>query len=132
MNKRPKILVVSQDEILCRSRKMILGTFFDAECAARISEARARIIATQFDLIVLCHSLRNDEGQSLTSLARTQSPHPLILAMREFCSEDVKPWADRTLEGDAGPYDLVKICAEMLGFPLRRNLKKPPLPLSAA
>jgi hypothetical protein len=121
MNKRPQVLTVGRDEILSRSRKMTLGTFFDAQCAARISEARALIVATRFDLIVLCHTLRFDESQSLASLAHIQNPGTLVLAMRQSSSEDANPWADRTLDGKAGPVDLVRKCAEMLAFPLKSN-----------
>ena len=77
-----------------------------------------------FDLIVLCHSLTVTECEQLAMLARKQIPRPQILAMSASSRiSSSKPWADKQLGVDAGPYGLVKKCAEMLGYVLKSKAR---------
>ena len=122
MNSKPNVLVVSRDEMLLRTRTMILGAFFDVQGAGRPSEARALIQGTMFDLVVLCHSLTNEECVDLVQLTHDQNPRPKILAMNGS-DRSPKPWADKQLGVDAGPYGLVKKCAEMLGYVLKSKAR---------
>lgn len=123
MNSHARVLVVSRDEMLLRTRKMILGAFFDVQTAGTSSEAKALLKAKRFDLIVLCHSLTNDECEQLAALARSQSPRPQVLAMCASSRSSARQWADKQLGVDAGPYGLVKKCAEMLGYVLKSKAK---------
>jgi DNA-binding response OmpR family regulator len=123
MNSHARVLVVSRDEMLLRTREMILGAFFTVQGAGRFSEARALLTNDNFDLVVLCHSLTDDECERLAGTARDQVHRPLILAMTASSRGIVKPWADKQLGVDAGPYGLVKKCAEMLGFVLRSKAR---------
>lgn len=123
MNSHAHVLVVSRDEMLLRTRTMILGAFFVVEGAGRLPEAVAAMKSRKFDLIVLCHSLSGDECEALTELARQNMPRPLILAMSASSGAEVRPWADKQLGVDAGPYALVKKCAEMLGYVLKSKAK---------
>jgi DNA-binding response OmpR family regulator len=123
MNSHARVLVVSRDEMLLRTRTMILGAFFVVQGAGRFLEATAALKSGKFDLIVMCHSLSGDECEALAVLALQHSPRPLILAMSASSSAEVKPWADKQLGVDAGPYALVKKCAEMLGYVLKSKAK---------
>jgi len=123
MNSHARVLVVSRDEMLLRTREMILGAFFDVRGAGRFSEARTLLANDIFDLIVLCHSLTDDECQRLAGIAHAQTPRPLILGMSASSRGALKPWADKQLGVDAGPYGLVKRCAEMLGFVLKSKAR---------
>lgn len=123
MNSHARVLVVSRDEMLLRTREMILGAFFDVHGAGRFSEARSLLTNDSFDLVVLCHSLTDDECERLAGMARGQNPRPLILGMSPSSRGSVKPWADKQLGVDAGPYGLVKKCAEMLGFVLKSKAR---------
>lgn len=123
MNSHARVLVVSRDEMLLRTREMILGAFFAVRGAGRFSEARALLINDNFDLIVLCHSLTDDECERLARMARDRSPRPLILAMSASSRASLRPWADKQLGVDAGPYGLVKKCAEMVGFVLKSKAR---------
>jgi DNA-binding response OmpR family regulator len=123
MNSHARVLVVSRDETLLRSRQMILGAFFCVESAGRFTEARSMLNSKPFDLIVLCHSLTLTECEQLATLARKQNPRPQILAMSASSRTGLKPWADKQLGVDAGPYGLVKKCAEMLGFVLKSKAR---------
>ena len=65
MNSHARVLVVSRDEMLLRTREMILGAFFVVRGAGRFSEARTLLTNNRFDLIVICHSLTEDECERL-------------------------------------------------------------------
>lgn len=122
MNYKANVLVVSRDEMLLRTREMMLGAYFDVQRAGRPSEAKALIQGTTFNLIVLCHSLTNEECEDLVRLTQNQNPRPKVLAMNGS-SQSTKPWADDQLGVDAGPYGLVKKCADMLGYMLKSKTK---------
>ena len=123
MNSHARVLVVSRDEMLLRSREMILGAFFAVRGAGRFVEARSLLTSNSFDLIVLCHSLTADECERLASMARERAPRCQVLAMSSTSRGSVKPWADKQLGVDAGPYGLLKKCAEMLGFVLKSKAR---------
>jgi DNA-binding response OmpR family regulator len=123
MMSHARVLVVSRDEMLLRTREMILGAFFHVERAGRFVEAKTLLDHKRFDLIVVCHSLTSSECEQLATLAHEQVPHPQILAMSSSSRASLLPWADKQLGVDAGPYGLVKKCAEMLGFALRSKAK---------
>lgn len=123
MNVKANVLVVSRDEMLLRTREMILGAFFSVKGAGRFSEAKTLITETNFDLVVLCHSLTNDECEHLADLAHRQNPRPLVLAMSANGNGGVKPWADKQLGVEEGPYGLLKKCFAMLGFVLKSKAR---------
>ena len=123
MTSHVRVLVVSRDEMLLRTRKMILGAFFVVEVAGRLPEAVTAMKRSKFDLIVLCHSLTADECEALAFLSQQHTPRPLILAMNPSSRTSVKTWADAQLGMDVGPYALVKKCAEMLGYVLKSKAR---------
>lgn len=102
---------------------MILGAFFAVQGAGRFVEARSLLTSNNFDLIVLCHSLSADECERLAAMAHQGTPRCLVLAMSPSSRGNVKPWADKQLGVDAGPYGLLKKCAEMLGFVLKSKAR---------
>jgi hypothetical protein len=81
------------------------------------------MLSNVFDLIVICHSLTPDECERLARLAQNQNPRPLLLAMSASSRANIKPWADKQLEVEAGPYGLLKKCAEMLGYVLKSKAR---------
>lgn len=123
MNSHARVLIVSRDEMLLRSREMILGAFFAVRSAGRFNEARTLLTSNIFDLIVICHSLPPDECERLAAMARERSPRCQVLAMSASSRSSAKLWADKQLGVDAGPYGLLKKCAEMLGFVLKSKAR---------
>lgn len=123
MNSHARVLVVSRDEMLLRSRVMILGAFFAVRGAGRFNEARALLTNFDFDLVVLCHSLTPDECERLAILTHQRGSRCQVLAMSASSRAMLKPWADKQLGVDAGPYGLLKKCAEMLGFVLKSKAR---------
>jgi DNA-binding NtrC family response regulator len=127
MNSKARVLVVSRDEMLLRTREMILGGYFNVHGAGRFSEAKALISATPFDLVVLCHSLQEDECEQLAQLVHSQVARGMVLAMDAATNDAVaRPWADRQLGVDAGPFGLLKTCVSMFGLVLKSKAKAAP------
>jgi DNA-binding response OmpR family regulator len=123
MNSNFRILIVSLDEMLLRTRELILGGFFFVEGAGRISEARSLIENHAFNLIVLCHSLTDDECAELAQLAKSRNPSIRILALSPQGS-DFKPWASKQIGVDRGPYALLNECAALLGVRLKSKARQ--------
>lgn len=111
----PRVLVVSRDVPLLRARGLMLGTFFSVLTAGTVAEARNLIEEERFDLLVLCHSLTEQECRQLTKSAQLRRSTVKVLATSPR-GKDVKPWADKQIGVDLGSYELVKVCVNMLGF----------------
>lgn len=114
-NSMPRVLVVSRDVPLLRARDLMLGTFFSVLTAGTVAEARNLIEEERFDLLVLCHSLTEQECRQLTKSAQLRRSTVKVLATSPR-GKDVKPWADKQIGVDLGSYELVKVCVNMLGF----------------
>ena len=123
MKSAATILVVSPDESLLRTREWILGTYFAVKAAGRFSEAIAMAMNFDFDLVVLCHSLPDDECNQLAIAAQRRHPSTQILALDGAGPFRSKPWSNQRVGVDAGPFGLVKKCAQMLGYPLKSKAK---------
>lgn len=115
-----RVLIVSRDEMLLRTREMIIGAYFQTTGVGRPSEAKAQLQAVHFDLIVLCHSLRSEEGEVLAELAHRQRPPAKVLALGPRTDNGArKPWADEQIGVDAGPFGLLVKSAKMVNFKIR-------------
>lgn len=117
-NSMPRVLVVSRDVPLLRTRDLMLGTFFSVLTA----EARNLIEEERFDLLVLCHSLTEQECRQLTKSAQLRRSTVKVLATSPR-GKDVKPWADKQIGVDLGSYELVKACVSMLGLRMKSKAR---------
>ena len=124
MKSQARVLIVSRDEALLRTREMLMGTYFNASRAGTPSEARTQLLTEHFDLLVLCHSLRSDEGEGLAAIAHHQEPPAKVLALRpQTDAGDPRPWADELLGVDAGPFGLLVTSAKILNFRIRSKAR---------
>ena len=118
MNAHSQILVVSRDQRLLQTRRLILGTYFEVEAAGRISEAGSLISKRDFDLIVLCDTLSEEECRQVADLVRDKDPHPTVFSIRGPGNDSAAvPVGRRVPLGS--PLQLLKECAEVLGRDLR-------------
>lgn len=124
MHEHSQILVVSRDRMLLQTRKLILGTYFNVESAGRMSEAGSILSKQEFDLIVLCDTLSNDERRQIADMVQEQKPKPTLLSLLGPGTKDVKPAVGRELSCIGGPLQLLKECAEVLGLDLRASNKQ--------
>jgi hypothetical protein len=124
MNSRLSVLIVGRDEMLLKTRAMIFGAYFQVASAGRPTEAEGRLKSTHFDLIVLCHSLREDECEHLADLAHHHAQPGKALALKPMSGlGDEKVWADDEIGVDAGPYGLLLKAAQMLNFRIHTRSK---------
>src|SRR5579859_7802071 len=127
MNCQLSVLIVSRDEMLLRTRELIFGAYFRVASAGRSTEAVAQLKSTHFDLVVLCHSLRDDEGKLLADLAHQQARPGRTLALKPITDVgNERPWADDEIGVDAGPYGLLLKAAQMLNFRISSKAKVRP------
>jgi DNA-binding response OmpR family regulator len=116
----PQVLVVSRDQMLLHTRRLILGAFFEVQGAGRIREAEALISTHTFDLIVLCYTLSASECRQVLDLVADQKPQPKVLILNPAGS----PAEDALLNHavvltEAGPYLLLKKTGELLGVDIK-------------
>ena len=119
MNSAAHVLVVSRDQMLLQTRKMILGAFFQVEAAGRVPEAEKFMKEQTFDLVVLCYSLVDDECAKMLELVKKQEPAPKVLTLRSVGNHHHRGDADHQFIIENGPYGLLKKCSEMLGYQLK-------------
>jgi len=121
MNTHSQILVVSRDQMLLQTRRLILGTYFDVEAAGRISEAGSILAKRDFDLIVLCDTLSDAECQQIAQMVREQRPQPTLLSILGPGTRGHEREVGRKLALAGGPLQLLKECANALGTDLRNK-----------
>jgi DNA-binding response OmpR family regulator len=119
MDTHSQILVVSRDQMLLQTRRLILGTYFEVEAAGRISEAGSILAKRDFDLIVLCDTLTNLECQQIAEMVRDQRPQPTVLSILGPGTKGQERQVGRKLLLSGGPLQLLRECADALGHDLR-------------
>lgn len=124
MHTHSQILVVSRDRMLLQTRQLILGTYFEVQTAGRISEAGSILSKSDFDLIVLCDTLSDPERRQIAEMVRDQRPKPTLLSLLGSGTKDHDPAIGRKLSCNGGPLQLLKECADVLGFDLRPGTKQ--------
>ena len=113
---RPRILLVGDEITLLQSREMVLGTHFDVNSSARLSEAFGLVLKQVFDLIVVFPEI--ESWSEFAEFISRKSPKPTLIAVtRKGC--DSPRWADAVIPLGSGPFELLKLCAEKLGITLR-------------
>lgn len=115
----PQVLVVSRDAMLLQTRQLILGAFFEVQCAGRIREIEALISRHRFDLLILCYTLSESECRQVMDLATEQKRRPRILILTPAGSPPIEAAPADAMMSEAGPYYLLKKSAEMLGIDIR-------------
>lgn len=133
MGTNAHILVISRDQMLLQTRKLILGAYFDVEAAGRVPEAETLLKKNDFDLVVLCHTLSEDECGQIVGMLHRQVRQPLLLRLTAHESEAQREVPGQRVLMENGPFELLKACAGMLGYILRKKRRAlPALHVSAA
>jgi hypothetical protein len=105
--------------MLLQTRQLILGAFFNVECAGRVREAEAKMSIRRYDLVILCYTLTEGEQRQIVELAAELKHRPRILILTPAGSPPAKQGPGDALMSEAGPYYLLKKSAEMLGMSIR-------------
>lgn len=78
------ILCVGRDPVLLKTRRLALVTAgYAVESVASTTGAIERVFQGDFDLILLCTSLREEERLPLVSVCRRQTPFTPVLIVSE-------------------------------------------------
>lgn len=123
MHDHLQILVVSRDQLLLQTRRLILGTYFQVEAAGRVSEAGMILSKHDFDVIVLCDTLSESDCCQIADMVRDQEPQPMLFSLlgpgNRHRGASV---AKKVIDG--APLQLLKECAEVLGYNLRSGKQR--------
>jgi hypothetical protein len=104
--------------MLLQTRRLILGTYFEVEAAGRVSEAGSILSKHDFDLIVLCDTLTDRECQQIADMVKGQIPQPELLSLLGPGTDGSDRSVGRKLDFVGGPLQLLKECANVLGYDL--------------
>lgn len=108
---RTRILSVSYDEVLLRTRHMLLEREgYEVVSAAGFSASLEKCRQGGFDLFVLGHSIPQDEKQKLVEEFRRTCPAPII-SLRRSAGEQLVVHADHHIEPDPEP--LLKLISDL-------------------
>lgn len=119
MQNHSQILVVSRDQMLLQTRRLILGTYFEVEAAGRMSEAGSILSKRDFDLIVLCDTLTDTECKQIADMVSGHKPEPTLLSLQGPGNKGHEPAVGRKLVCGGGPLQLLRECADVLGVSLQ-------------
>ena len=114
-----QVLVVSRDAMLLQTRQLILGAFFHTRGAGRVRDAEALISTSQFDLIILCYTLNEEESRRLIELADEQKKRPKILILTPAGTPLPEVAPGNAGMTESGPYYLLKKSAALLDVDIR-------------
>ncbi len=120
MSRPKRILLVSRDLMVLQTRKLMLGAYFEVCAAGRVPEAKALLGQQNFDLIVLCYTISQDDCQRIIESAQQHYPLAKILALTAagYAAKQVDIHR-YFLAAEGGPFTLLKKSAELLGFEFR-------------
>jgi len=113
---RPRILLVGDEVTLLQSREMVLGTHFDVNSSARLSEAFGLVLKQVFDLIVVFPEI--ESWSEFAEFISRKRPKPTMVAVTRN-GGDSPNWADAAVALGSAPFELLKVCAEKLGITLK-------------
>ncbi len=114
-----EVLVFSRDPLLLETRRLILEAFFQARGAGSIEDAETLLALHNFDLIILCSTLTEQECDRVFELAEYQKRRPRILIMGTLGCDRPRYAADHMFMTESGPYQLLKRSMEILGVDLK-------------
>ncbi|HEY1987076.1 MAG TPA: hypothetical protein VGG85_16800 [Terracidiphilus sp.] len=115
MSCQKRILVVSQDMMVLQTRKLMLGAYFEVSAAGRVLEAKRLLDERDFDLIILCYTLSDDDCETIMDLAQNVCPRARFLLLTATGQDD-REFDHPQLSAEEGPFLLVRRSAEMLGY----------------
>ena len=109
---RARILSVSYDRILLKTREMLLQTQgYDVVSAVGFERAKERCKEGGYDLFVLGHSIPHEEKQKMVEIFRQVCPAPII-SLRRSTGEQPVDGADYHIEPDPEP--LMQLVAQIM------------------
>jgi hypothetical protein len=101
--------------MLLYTRKCILEGDFSVEICSGLTRLGELLRAGPVRVVVLCHSVPDQECEAAIEMARAAWPGIKILTLREGHHEECSVHADKTMESLEGPPALLYKVHSMLG-----------------
>jgi CheY-like chemotaxis protein len=125
----PKILLVGQDPRLLETRAAVLAKVQAAVICQDTTESLKILERETFDLVVLCHSLSENQADEIAGVIRRRWPRTKILLVVSNLSQERFHKA-MELDGTSSPEPsrLIRRAAELLGKVPQFLTKEPATP----
>jgi DNA-binding NtrC family response regulator len=117
MTAQARILVVGRDSMLLRTRQWILQEHFHVEIAGNETAVATLLLKENFDLVILCHSLKTEECRAIVELVRARASRAKILALDSGGVQCGASLPDDRLDYAEGPNALLSKAVEMVHGP---------------
>jgi DNA-binding NtrC family response regulator len=102
-----KLLIYGNDSMLLTTRSLILEKVgYGVVTVSTFSEAMLLLLNQQFDLLILCQSLNEDERRGMLESAHAINPE-LKCVVLQFTGGHERIANEETLEGLRGPTNLI-------------------------
>jgi CheY-like chemotaxis protein len=109
-----KLLIYGNDSMLITTRRLILERVgYEVATVATFSDAMLLLLNQQFDLLLLCQSLNEEERRGMLESAYAIKPE-LKCAVLQFAAGHERIANEETLEGLRGPTNLIESIQRML------------------
>jgi hypothetical protein len=112
--RRPCILCFGHDEILLQTRRWMLEREFHVDVAKDLENVSRLADERPIDLLILCHTLQEEECQQAISLVRTLAPKSRILAFAKLNGNPTCAGYDERIDCLDGPHSLISQVIELL------------------
>jgi hypothetical protein len=115
-SRRPRLLCYGHDDMLLYTRKCILEDDFSVEICRGLVQLADCLRRGPVRIVVLCHSVPDQECEAAIEIARAAWPGVKILTLREGDQgEECSLHADKTMASLEGPPVLLYKVHSMLG-----------------
>lgn len=103
----PRLLCYGHDELLLYTREKILEQEFSVETCTQFSELSAILSRGPVEIVVLCHSVPDEECHEVLHCVREYCPGVKVLVLYETAPETCTEDSDKMMECLAGPVTLL-------------------------
>jgi hypothetical protein len=123
MTRPARVICFSRDERLLETRGWVLDKHFDAAKVSSVAEIENLKNGEAFDLLILCHSLSEDDCRQACAIARRAWPAIKILGLSSEASSPpcLPPISDQVISALDGPQLLLRKATDMLGATLKNE-----------
>lgn len=114
-SRRPRLLCYGHDDMLLYTRKCILESDFSVEICTGLTRLGECLRAGPVRVVVICHSVSDQECKAAIEMARAAWPGIKILTLREGDHEECSLHADKSMDHLDGPPALLYKVHSLLG-----------------
>jgi hypothetical protein len=125
ISKRPCILCFGHDQVLLKTRRWMLERQFHVEVAENFQNVGRVAYERSIDLLILCHTLNEDECQQAIHLVRMLAPKSRILAFTKLNGRVTCAGYDERIDFLDGPHSLVSQVLKLLSPVSRSQYHRP-------